>query len=207
MDFHQWQRDLHRNARHTPARLLGQQLACVTTADRAINALEVTVDDGDSVDIVKPRFELFSPQRTIVLPPPSLSAAGVRAHTGASPTSRRAGTTRSGRDRRCEQQPRRAEGGGIVRGGRGHSRCRRRLLRRIGPTQPRPRPSSNHALCCAAAGERARRLRGRGPGAIAGGVAAAAAATTRSPATHQLQGGAGKVRGGPAIDRVRPRTV
>ena len=30
--------------------------------------LNVTVDNGDPINIVRPRFELFSPQRTIALP-------------------------------------------------------------------------------------------------------------------------------------------
>jgi hypothetical protein len=45
------------------------QLACAIAEDQAIKALNVTVDDGDTIDIVRPRFELFSPQRTIALPP------------------------------------------------------------------------------------------------------------------------------------------
>jgi hypothetical protein len=64
-----------------PADTRAAQLACVTTADRAIKALEVTVDDGDSIDIVRPRFELFSPQRTITLPPDNVFGTDERTAT------------------------------------------------------------------------------------------------------------------------------
>jgi hypothetical protein len=45
-----------------------EQLAAAVAEDRAIEALKVTVDTGRTVDLVRPRFELFSPQRTIQLP-------------------------------------------------------------------------------------------------------------------------------------------
>jgi len=45
------------------------QLACAIDSDRAIKSLSVSVDDRDPIDIVRPRFELFSPQRTVGLPP------------------------------------------------------------------------------------------------------------------------------------------
>jgi hypothetical protein len=46
-----------------------QQLAAAVAADRAIKAENVTVDGGRTVDLVRRRFELFSPQRTVELPP------------------------------------------------------------------------------------------------------------------------------------------
>lgn len=46
-----------------------EQLACAKAEDQEITAVNVTVDDDDTVDIVRPRFEVFSPQRTIALPP------------------------------------------------------------------------------------------------------------------------------------------
>jgi hypothetical protein len=68
--------------RDTPATYTrAAQLACARTADRAIKALTVTVDGGDTVDIVRPRFELFSPQRTIVLPPDNVFGTAERTAT------------------------------------------------------------------------------------------------------------------------------
>jgi hypothetical protein len=43
------------------------QLACAVNSDRSIHALDVTVD-GETTALVNPRFELFSPQRTVQLP-------------------------------------------------------------------------------------------------------------------------------------------
>jgi hypothetical protein len=46
-----------------------EQLAVATAADREFVAgMTVTVDGGDPVEIRTPRFELFSPQRTVLLP-------------------------------------------------------------------------------------------------------------------------------------------
>jgi hypothetical protein len=44
-----------------------QQLACAVAGDQNFEALNITVD-GETTNIVRPRFELFSPQRTIELP-------------------------------------------------------------------------------------------------------------------------------------------
>lgn len=44
------------------------QRAVALAADQAITAIHVTVDDNDPIDIRTPRFELFSPQRTVQLP-------------------------------------------------------------------------------------------------------------------------------------------
>jgi hypothetical protein len=44
------------------------QRAVALAADRSISEVHVTVDDGPSIDIRTPRFELFSPQRTVSLP-------------------------------------------------------------------------------------------------------------------------------------------
>jgi hypothetical protein len=43
------------------------QLACAVGSDRSIHELNVTVD-GATTALVNPRFELFSPQRTVQLP-------------------------------------------------------------------------------------------------------------------------------------------
>ena len=43
------------------------QLACAVGSDRSIHELDVTVD-GATTALVNPRFELFSPQRTVQLP-------------------------------------------------------------------------------------------------------------------------------------------
>jgi hypothetical protein len=46
-----------------------EQLALAVAADRAnVVGMTVTVDGGDPVQIRIPRFELFSPQRTVLLP-------------------------------------------------------------------------------------------------------------------------------------------
>jgi hypothetical protein len=45
-----------------------EQLACAVASDQAIHELNITVDNGDTINLVGPRFELFSPQRTIGLP-------------------------------------------------------------------------------------------------------------------------------------------
>jgi hypothetical protein len=46
-----------------------EQLACARAASQEfLKELNVTVDNGDPINIVRPRFELFSPQRTIELP-------------------------------------------------------------------------------------------------------------------------------------------
>ena len=44
-----------------------QQLAAAVDADQAIQKLKVTVDHGKTINLVRPRFELFSPQRTVQL--------------------------------------------------------------------------------------------------------------------------------------------
>ncbi len=46
-----------------------EQLACARAVSHEfLKELNVTVDNGDPINIVRPRFELFSPQRTIALP-------------------------------------------------------------------------------------------------------------------------------------------
>lgn len=57
------------------------QLACAIDSDRAIESLSVTLDDGDTIDIVRPRFELFSPQTTVELPPDNVFRTGERTAT------------------------------------------------------------------------------------------------------------------------------
>jgi hypothetical protein len=50
-----------------------EQRAIVVALDREIvRGVTVTVDDGPTVDIHTPRFELFSPQRTVLLPPDAI---------------------------------------------------------------------------------------------------------------------------------------
>jgi hypothetical protein len=44
-----------------------EQLAEAVAADQAIHELNVTVDNGRTINLVQPRFELFSPQRTAQL--------------------------------------------------------------------------------------------------------------------------------------------
>jgi hypothetical protein len=44
------------------------QRAVAFAADQAVSEIHVTVDDDEPVDIRTPRFELFSPQRTVQLP-------------------------------------------------------------------------------------------------------------------------------------------
>jgi hypothetical protein len=46
-----------------------EQLACAVAADRGFEQLNVTVDKRDKIKLLRRRFELFSPQRTIELPP------------------------------------------------------------------------------------------------------------------------------------------
>jgi hypothetical protein len=48
----------------------GEQIDCAVRLDQAIQELNVTVD-GETTDLVNPRFELFSPQRTVQLPEPN----------------------------------------------------------------------------------------------------------------------------------------
>jgi hypothetical protein len=55
------------------------QRAVALAADQAFSEIQVTVDDADPVDIHKPRFELFSPQRTVQLP--AENVLGVPAQT------------------------------------------------------------------------------------------------------------------------------
>ena len=50
-----------------------EQLACAVASDQAIEQLTVTVD-GRRVDIHRPRFELFSPQREVLLSPQNVLA-------------------------------------------------------------------------------------------------------------------------------------
>src|SRR5215207_894271 len=45
-----------------------EQLAAALAADQQVAGMTVTVDGGDAVEIRIPRFELFSPQRTVLLP-------------------------------------------------------------------------------------------------------------------------------------------
>jgi len=46
-----------------------EQLAVASAVDyEFVVGMTITVDGGDPVDIYKPRFELFSPQRTVLLP-------------------------------------------------------------------------------------------------------------------------------------------
>jgi hypothetical protein len=45
-----------------------EQLACAVAVSHELKELNVTVDNRDMIDIIRPRFELFSPQRTIALP-------------------------------------------------------------------------------------------------------------------------------------------
>jgi hypothetical protein len=46
-----------------------EQLACAIASDQAIQHLNVTVDGGRPIDIVSPRFEVVSPQRSVLLSP------------------------------------------------------------------------------------------------------------------------------------------
>lgn len=55
------------------------QRAVAYAADQAISEIHVTVDDDEPVEIRTPRFELFSPQRTVQLP--ADNALGVPAQT------------------------------------------------------------------------------------------------------------------------------
>lgn len=56
-----------------------EQLACAVASDQAIHELNVAVDNGEATNIVRRRFELFSPQRTVDLPEGNLF--GVPAQT------------------------------------------------------------------------------------------------------------------------------
>ena len=49
-------------------RTRAEQLACAVASDQSIEQLTVTVD-GRTVDIHTPRFEVFSPQRWVLIPP------------------------------------------------------------------------------------------------------------------------------------------
>jgi hypothetical protein len=55
------------------------QRAVALAADQSVSEIQVTVDDGDPVDIQRARFELFSPQRTVQLPAENI--LGVPAQT------------------------------------------------------------------------------------------------------------------------------
>ena len=46
-----------------------EQLACAVASDQAIHELNVTVDDGETINLVSERFELVSPQVNVELPP------------------------------------------------------------------------------------------------------------------------------------------
>jgi hypothetical protein len=46
-----------------------EQLACAVASDQAIHELNVTVDDGETINLVRRRFELVSPQMSVQLPP------------------------------------------------------------------------------------------------------------------------------------------
>ena len=46
-----------------------EQLACAVAADQAVREHNFTVDDGKTVNTVRRRFELVSPQMTVQLPP------------------------------------------------------------------------------------------------------------------------------------------
>ena len=48
-----------------------EQLACALAADRAVQEFNVTVDGGETVRLVRRRFELVSPQTTVPVPPGS----------------------------------------------------------------------------------------------------------------------------------------
>lgn len=45
-----------------------EQRACAVAADQGFRALNITVDGGPTVNVVRPRFELISPQGTADLP-------------------------------------------------------------------------------------------------------------------------------------------
>jgi hypothetical protein len=51
------------------------QRAVALAADLPIREIHVTVDDGPRIDIRTPRFELFSPQRTVLLPAENIVGA------------------------------------------------------------------------------------------------------------------------------------
>ena len=52
-----------------------EQLACARAVNQeSLKELNVTVDNGDPINIVRPRFELFSPQRRSRCPPTTASA-------------------------------------------------------------------------------------------------------------------------------------
>jgi hypothetical protein len=46
-----------------------QQLTCAVDNDRAVEAITITVDARRPINIVRPRFEVSSPQTTVQLPP------------------------------------------------------------------------------------------------------------------------------------------
>jgi len=45
-----------------------EQLACAVASDEAVESILVKVDDLPPVELVRPRFEVFSPQGTLMLP-------------------------------------------------------------------------------------------------------------------------------------------
>lgn len=45
-----------------------EQLACAVASDQAIHELNVTVDNGETINLVSQRFELVSPQMSVQLP-------------------------------------------------------------------------------------------------------------------------------------------
>ena len=45
-----------------------EQLACAVAVDQAIHELNITIDKGETINIVRPRFEVASPQTTVLLP-------------------------------------------------------------------------------------------------------------------------------------------
>ncbi|HEV7978866.1 hypothetical protein, partial [Amycolatopsis sp.] len=52
-----------------------EQLACAIAGDQAIHEINITVDGGETINIVQPRFEVSSPQRTVQLPPDNVLGA------------------------------------------------------------------------------------------------------------------------------------
>ena len=48
------------------------QRACAVGFDQGFEELNITVDDGDTINVVSPRFELVSPQTTVQLPPDNI---------------------------------------------------------------------------------------------------------------------------------------
>jgi hypothetical protein len=48
------------------------QQACALANDQGYQAMNVTIDDGQTVNVVRPRYELLSPQGRVRLPPDNL---------------------------------------------------------------------------------------------------------------------------------------